>query len=105
MRHFVPAQILRNPYFAFIAPYANYGIINWGCATTTVTKSIPRNLNKALRIINFEKHSASAKPLFNQLGILDFEEIFNLECSKLIYAIKHGKQSANFDNLFEKTTS
>ena len=104
-RHYVPAQIWRNLYFAFIAPHVKYGIINWGCATTTVTKSIQRNLNKALRLINCEKRSASAKPLFNQLGILDFEDVFNLDCSKLIYDINNGNQSAIFDNFFEKTTS
>ena len=80
LRHFLPAQILRNLYLAFIAPHVKYGIINWGCTTTTVTKSIQRNLNKALRISNFEKRSASAKPLFNQVGILDFEKVFNPEC-------------------------
>ncbi len=31
VRDFVPAQILCNLYLAFIAPYINYGIINWGC--------------------------------------------------------------------------
>ena len=105
MRHFVPAQILRNLYFAFIAPHVNYGIINWGCATATVTKSVQRNLNKALRIIDFEKYTASAKPLFTKLGILNFEQNFNLECSKLIYDIINGNQSAIFDNFFENTTS
>ena len=54
-------------------------------------------------LINFEKRSARAKPLLSQLGILDFEEIFNLECSKLIYDI-NGTQSAMLDNFFEKTT-
>ena len=105
MRHFVPAQILRNLYFLFIAPNVKYGIINWVCAATTGTKSIQSTLNRALRIINFEKRSASSKPLFNQLGILDFEDAFNLECSKLIYDINNGNQNAIFDTFVEKTTS
>ena len=44
------------------------------------------------------QHSASAKPLFNQLSILNYEEIFNLECSKLVYEINNGNPSPIFDN-------
>ena len=105
MRHFVPAQILRNLYFAFIAPHVNYGIINWGCAVQTATKSMQSCLNKALRIMNFENYTASAKPLFSQLGILGFQESFNSECAKLIYDILNGNQSTIFDKFFEKTSS
>ncbi len=105
MRHFVPAQILRYLYFEFIAPHVNYGIINWGCAVPTTTNSLQINLNKALRIMNFEKFKTTAKPLFNHLGILDFQESFNFECAKLIYDIINGNQSAIFDKFFEKTSS
>ena len=45
MRHFVPNDILRNIYNAFISPHINYGIINWGGAY----QNSPDPLNKKLK--------------------------------------------------------
>ena len=56
--------------------------------TQQLQKTIQTNLNKALRIISFDKYTPRSKPLFNQLGILDFKEAFNLECAKLIFDLK-----------------
>ena len=68
-------------------------------------KPIQSNLNKALRIITFEKFTASAIPLFHQMGILDFQEVFNFECAKLTFDIIKRNQSVIFDYFFENTTS
>ena len=105
MRYFVPIHILRNLYFAFIAPRVNYGIINWVGATTTATKHIQSNLNKTLRRKNFDKFTASTKPLFHQMGILDFQEVINFECAKLAFDITNGNQGVIRDNCFENITS
>ena len=105
MRHFVSTKILHNLYFAFLTPNVKYGIINWGCTNATITKTVQTNLNKALRMIGFEKYAASTKALFNKLGILDFKEAFNLECANLIFDLNNGSQCAIFDRFFENTTS
>ena len=96
MRHFVPIQTMRNLYFTFAAPHVNYALINWGCAASTLIKTIQRKLNKALRIISFEENTTSAKPIFKQLGILNFEDSFYLECAKLMYDIKKNSHNSIF---------
>ena len=32
LRHYLPKKMLRTLYFAFIQPYINYSLINWGSA-------------------------------------------------------------------------
>ena len=44
MRHFVPNDILRNIYNAFISPHINYGIINWGGAYQNSLDPLNKNL-------------------------------------------------------------
>ena len=104
MRHYVPSTIIRNLYFAFIAPFINYGLINWGSATASSLKSVHRNVNKALRIMNFDNYTASSKPIFQKFGILNFEDSFKLECAKFMYDISKGNSIDFLSELFEKTT-
>ena len=104
MRHYVPSTIIRNLYFTFIAPFINYGLINWGSATASSLKSVHRNVNKALRIMNFDNYTASSKPIFQKFGILNFEDSFKLECAKFMYDISKGNSIDFLSELFEKTT-
>ncbi|KAG1675725.1 hypothetical protein GQR58_014551 [Nymphon striatum] len=106
IRHYVPQQILRNLYFAFIQPHVNYALINWGSANLSSLIPVGRNLNKAIKIMNFNKNTASSKPIFHKFGILNLDDSYTLQCAKFMYDINTGTQVNNFFcKLFQKTTS
>ncbi len=105
LRHFLPSSTLRNLYHAFIAPHITYALTTWGSALKSHLDKLCRNLKKAVRVICFEKSTASSKPLFSQLGILNFEDSYTLECAKFMSDIENNNQPQLFCNLFQKTTS
>ncbi|KAG1664498.1 hypothetical protein GQR58_019790 [Nymphon striatum] len=105
IRHYVPQQILRNLYFAFIQPHVNYALINWGSANLSSLIPVGRNLNKAIKIMNFNKNTASSKPIFHKFGILNLDDSYTLQCAKFMYDINTGTQVNFFCKLFQKTTS
>ena len=104
-RHYVPPQILRNLYFSFIEPHVNYVLINWGSANLSSLKPMGRNLNKALRIMNFAKNTASSKPIYHKFDILNLNDSYTLQCAKFMYDVNTGTQMDFLCQLFHKTTS
>ena len=64
-----------------------------------------RNLNKALRIMNFAKNTASSKPIYHKFDILNLNDSYTLQCAKFMYDVNTGTQLDFLCQLFQKTTS
>ena len=64
MRHFVPSDVLKQLYHAFVSPHLSYAVINWGNAPKCATIKLNKSLKKAIRIVTFAGFKESSKPLF-----------------------------------------
>ena len=63
-----------------------YGILAWGTAPKTTLKPLQTLVNRAIKIISFAPfHNFDLNPLFEILEILNIEQIYTLEASKLAF--------------------
>ncbi len=55
--------------------------------------------------MNFANYRSESKPLFSKLGLLNFEELYELEVAKLMYDINNDNITSTICELFQKTTT
>ena len=77
--------------YAFIEPHINYAFINRGSASCL--KSVSQNLNKAARIMNFDKNTASSKPTFLKFSMNN------------LFAVQYLKMAVKKANILQHTKS
>ena len=95
VKNIVPQETLKLLYYTLIYPYLQYCNVVWGMATKSSTNSLVLLQKRVIRLItnvNFYEHT---NPLFKNLGILKFNDIYVLECLKLIYEQIHINNSLN----------
>ena len=89
VRHFVPKNLLRTIFYAFVQPHIDYAIDNWSCASDSLIDSISRKINKAIRILSFVDNKEPVQPLFKNLKILSLHKHINLNIGKLMWKLKN----------------
>ena len=101
MRHFVSKKQIRSLYFAFIQPYVDYGLINWGSAPDHLLSMIKRKLEKAVRIMHFKKKNEICTNLFKECNILDFDRYYKYSMSNFMWKFSNGITPAGINFLFK----
>ena len=90
LRNCVSTSTLREVYHALIHSYLRYGIVAWGCASETALKPLKTMLNRALRIMLFAPFgNIDLEPLYNCMKILNIDQTYRLEVSKLMYKLEN----------------
>ena len=102
MRHFVSIDVLKQLCHAFIAPHISYGLVHWGSASKCATTKLNQRVKKAVRIMNFADNRTYSKALFSKLGLLNFEDLYELEVAKLMYDVNNNNITSTICNLFKK---
>ena len=87
LRYYVPKNILRSIYYAFVHPYITYSLINWSCATPHALLPIDTSLNKAIRIMSFKDNETPSEPLFKNFNILNFDKVIFLTQAKFMFSL------------------
>ena len=105
LRHLVSSNMLRSLYFTFIQPHIDYGLINWGCASTTNLDSIRENVKKAVRLISFQKKESHCKPLFAKLKLLDFDQYYQLSTAKFMWNLSNNKLPLSISSMFKRNVT
>ena len=90
LRYYLDEDVVRKIYFAVIYPHLLYGINTWGCARQSFLKPIQIKMNKIIRIITFSNLREHSLPLFRRCEILRLDEIFCLQCVKMMYKYHHN---------------
>ena len=81
LKHTFPTDILRLLYNSLFLPYLNYGVIIWGRNQPRITKLQKR----AVRLINKSKYNSHTEPIYKNMKLLKFDDIFKLNCLKLFF--------------------
>ena len=82
--------------------YIRYGITTWGNASDTLINSLRVLNHRAARIMTFAPFGRiDISPLLNYLEILDIDDIFSLETSKLVFKLKKEMIALPLSSYFE----
>ena len=80
---------LRILYFALVYPYFQYCITVWRSTYSTNLNRIVVLQKRALQIIDKQDFGVHTSPIFYELIILKFEDIYLFNLGKFIYQYKH----------------
>ena len=92
LRYSFPKAILKTLYMSLVLPYISYCNIIWGSAFKTVLKPIVILQKKSIRTITKSNFLEHTKPLFKTCKLLNVNQLFDLNCAKLIFKILNTEQ-------------
>ena len=85
--NYLPESILKTLYFSLIYPYIIYCIVIWGSACISNLNSLIVLQKKAIRIISHCPMREHTDPLFKNLSILKFEQLYKMYTSIYMYKV------------------
>ena len=89
----------------FSLSYLLYSVTNWGNAAKRLIQKIQVLQNRLIKIIsNTFKFKTKLLPLYQELNILKFHNIYRLEVIKFMNRHKNGKLPALYDSYFILTS-
>ena len=88
-------------YNALVGSYMRYGITAWGSCSANLINSIQSIQNKIIRTILFMPPSTAVLPLYNQLKVLNVENVYIHESTKFIHSVHYQYSPASFSNFFQ----
>ena len=97
LKNMLPKNILRMIYCTLFLSHLNYGITAWGFHSCTRIIMLQK---KVIRLISNNKFNAHTSPIFKELGLLKFKDIFNLSCIKFYFKYKNNMLPTYFNNMF-----
>ena len=93
-------SILLQMYYAFIHSHLSYSIVVWGGANASVINDLYLLQKKAVRIICKKTFRMHATPLFHFSKILKLEDLYKLNCLKLMFRINNNGISNKIQEFF-----
>ena len=84
-KHILSEKHLKILYYSLVYPYLHYGILLWGNALIKHIRGIQIAQKKCVRAIFGAKFNASSSPIFKQLGLLKFLDIYELYTCLFMY--------------------
>lgn len=87
-------------YYSLVYPYLLYCVSVWGSTYLTNLKRLTVLQKRVIRIISRSAFDAHSDPIYKNLGILKFENIFKLQIGRFMYLYKAGQLPESFDNMF-----
>ena len=102
LRHLVSRHMLHSLYFTFIQPHIDYGLVNWGCASSTNLEATRKNIKKVIRIISFQNKDSHTQPLFEKLKSFDFDKFYEFIIGKFMWKLSDSMLPDSINLLFSK---
>ena len=81
IKHLLPLKVRLDYYYAFIYPYLSYCVIVWGGTYPSHLNNLIIQQKKIIRIISDAPYLSHSSPLFHNLKILKFEDIYRYQIS------------------------
>ena len=93
-------SVLRSLYFSLFNSHLSYGIPVW--AKSIYSNKLLLLQKKIVRAISFSKYSAPTKPIFKDLNILRFDDIFKSQIASLMWDYDHDALPDELNSLFTR---
>ena len=104
LKYFLPQKILLTLYNAFILSYLNYAILSWGHGKALCNKLLLLQ-KKAVRIITKANYLSHSAPIFAELKVLKFNDLYCLNLGKFMFKNKYRLLPNSFNEMFTLASS
>ena len=92
IRDYLPMEARLNFYYAFIFPYLSYNVIIWGGTNNLHIEPVIIQHKRIIRIICNSQRLDHTSPLFLQLGLLKFKDIYKFfMCVHMFKSLSEGQ--------------
>ena len=106
LRYCVSDDILKTVYHALVASHLNYCNLIWGNATESNLKPLITLQNRVVKIMTFAPFAShNVKHIYDDLELLNLNQIHKLSKAKFIFKHKNGMLPGNFDKYLCSTES
>ena len=99
-----PTRVLLSLYYSLFHSYLNYGICVWGDADAKFVCKIKLAQKKVIRVIADADFLAHTDPLFRELKILKFEDVYLQQYASLMWDQDHNNLPQCFENYFQQVS-
>ncbi len=100
IRNLLPFDVLLCLYNALFLSFLQYGLIVWGQTFALYTDPIFKLQKKAVRAISFQPRLSPSLPIFKDLKLLKFSEIFELRLLTFVYDSVNKTSPSCFHDFF-----
>ena len=94
------SSVLRSLYFSLFNSHLSYGLSVWGNCNNIYSNKLLIAQKKIIRAISFADFSASSGPLFKELNILKFQDIYRSQLASLMWDYDHEHLPVDLNSLF-----
>ena len=102
LRHLWPTNVLGTLYFSLFNSHLTYGLPVWRNAAQIYTDKLANLQNKAVHAITFSEYSAPSHPIFKDLEILSFSDLYKHQVSSLMWDLDHDLLPSSLTVYFSK---
>jgi hypothetical protein len=102
LRHLCPANVLRSLYFSLFNSHLTYGLPVWGNTAKIYTDKVLTLQKKAIRAITFSDYLAPSQPIFKELEILSFSDLYKHQTASLMWDLDHDILPSSLASYFTK---
>ena len=101
-KHYFDTKTLLTLYHSFIYPYFNYCLSVWGSTFQTYLNPLVILQKKAVRTIYKAKYDDHTKPIFKELKILNFDQLYVYSVQLFMYKYVKNALPNIFDIFFTR---
>ena len=101
VKHLLPPSSLKLLYHSFIQPHIQYALPAWGGCSAQNKKRIINIQKRAIRTITKSYYSAHTEPRMKKLGLLKFEDLYNLQSTLLAHDCFYDNAPKNIKSLIK----
>ena len=100
-----PTRVLLSLYYSLFHSYLTYGISVWGDAEARLVCKIKLAQKKVIRVIADADFLAHTDPLFRELKVLKFEDVYLQQYASLMWDQDHNNLPQCFEGYFQHVSS
>ena len=101
IRHLLPANALVSLHYSLFAPSLQYVIVVWGLTYDIHTNSTYLLRKKFVRAISFKNFVSPSTPIYSELKILKFNDLFHIKLLIFVCECVHLISPTFFQNILE----
>jgi len=102
IRDYCNKNVLRSLYFSLFNSHLTYGLPAWGECDTKYSNKLLLLQKKIVRSISFADFNAPTDPLFKELKILKFHDLYKCQLASLMWDYDKGTLPESLNPLFTK---
>ena len=102
LKFFVPKHVLLTLYNSLVLPYLNYSVVTW-CRSSSCDRLFILQ-KRAIRLISGSSFREHTLPLFANLKLLQFNDLYYLNVGKFMYKFMNGFLPSCFNHYFTLTS-